>query len=67
MARPNLETGVRVLTLLFGQVTPFLKVSIILFANCHVRVDECPQSSGTLKVPQFGAWGGGVYELSQLR
>lgn len=67
LARPSLETDARILTLVFGQVTPFLKASIILAVSCPLRAKVCPQLARKLKVLQSGGWGDRVYELYQLR
>lgn len=46
VARPSVEIDVKILTMVFGQVTSFLQVPIILSDNFIVGVHKYPQSFG---------------------
>lgn len=46
VAHPSVEIGVKILTVVFGQVTSFLQVPIILSDNFIVGVHKYPWSFG---------------------
>lgn len=57
VAPPSVEIGVKILTVVFGQVTSFLQVPIILSDNFIVGVGaQVPMVIWSPRVVLFGGW-----------